>query len=57
MFEKVVVLSIIKIPHLKLNSLLLVSKEILNSHFVPKIPTLHKDFYLFDKIPKSLAQF
>ena len=57
LFEKVVVLSKIKIPHLKVNSLLLVSKEILDSHFVPKSPTLHRDFYLFYKIPKSLAQF
>ena len=37
MFEKVVILSKIKIPYLKINSLLLVSNEIVDSHFVPKI--------------------
>ena len=34
MFEKVVILSKIKIPHLTVNSLLLVSNEIVDSHFV-----------------------
>ena len=57
MFEKVVILSKIKIPYLKVKTLLLVSNEIVDSHFVPKIPTLRRDFYLFDKQPKSLAQF
>ena len=55
--EKVVILSKIKIPHLTVNSLLLVSNEIVDFNFVPKIPTLRRDFYLFDKLPKSLAQF
>ena len=51
MFKKVIILSKMKIPHLKVNSLLLVSNEIVDSHFVPKIPTLRRDFYLFDKLP------
>ena len=57
MFEKVVILSKIKIPYLKVKSLLLVSNDIVDSHFVPKILTLRRDFYLFDKLPKSLAHF
>ena len=57
MFEMVVMLSKIKIPYLKVKSLLLVSNEIVDSLFVPEIPTLHRDFYLFDKLPKSLAHF
>ena len=57
MFEKVVILSKIKIPYLKGKALVLVSNEIVDSHFVPKIPTLRRDFYLFDKQPESLAQF
>ena len=52
MFIKVVILSKIKFPHLKVNSLLFVSNEIVDSHFVPKIPTLRRDFYLLDKLPK-----
>ena len=46
MFEKVVILSKIKNPHLKVNSLLLVSNEILDSHFVPEISTWRGDFLL-----------
>ena len=42
MFEMVVILSKIKIPYLKVNSLLLVLNEIVDSHFVPKIPTLRR---------------
>ena len=57
MFEKVMVLSKTKSPYLKVKSLLLVSNEIVDPHFVPSIPTLRRDFYLFDKLPKSLAQF
>ena len=44
MFGKVVILSQLKIPHLKVNSLLLVSNEILDSHFVPEIHTLRRHF-------------
>ena len=51
MLEKVVILSKIKIPYVKFNSLLIVSNEIVDCHFVPKIPTLRKHFYLFDKLP------
>ena len=57
MFEKVVILSKIKIPHLKVNSQLLVSNEIFDSHFVPKIHTLRRDFYLFDKLPNPLYRY
>ena len=46
MFEKVVILSKTKIPYLKVKSLLLVSNEIVDSYFVPSIPTLRRDFYL-----------
>ena len=53
MFEKVI-LSKIKIPHVKVNTLLLVSYELFDSHFVPKISTLRRDFYLSDKLAKSL---
>ena len=51
MFTKVVILSKM-ILHLKVNSPLLVSNEIVDSNFVPKIPTLRRDFYLFDKTTK-----
>ena len=54
MFIKIVILTKIKIHHFNVNSLLLVSNEIFNSLFVPKIPTLRRDFYLSDKLPNPL---
>ena len=54
MFEKVVVLSIIKIPHLKVNSLLLVSKELCpkDPHFAQRLLPVRQN----TKIPCAILE-